>query len=134
MTSTRPYLIRALYEWLVDNQCTPQLLVEVSDDQVRVPRQFVKKGVIVLNVSPTAVKNLLLGNERISFSARFGGASHDIDVPVNAVQAIYGRENGQGIFLGESTDEVGQAAPAGDGPLTIETGATSKPPHLTIVK
>ena len=134
MTSTRPYLIRALYEWLVDNQCMPHLLVEVGDDQVRVPRQFVKKGVIVLNVSPTAVKNLLLGNERISFSARFGGASHDIDVPVNAVQAIYGRENGQGIFLGESTDTVGQAAPAGDSPLTIETGATSKPPHLTIVK
>lgn len=134
MTSTRPYLIRALYEWLVDNQCTPHLLVEVSDDQVRVPRQFVKKGVIVLNVSPTAVKHLVLGNERISFSARFGGASHAIDVPVNAVQAIYGRENGQGIFLGENTDAVGQAAPAGDGSPIIETGATSKPPHLTIVK
>lgn len=134
MTSTRPYLIRALYEWLVDNQCTPHLLVEVKDSQVRVPRQFVEKGVIVLNVSPTAVKNLLLGNERISFSARFGGASHDIDVPVNAVQAIYGRENGQGILLGESTDEVGQAAPPGDGSPATATPATTKPPHLTIVK
>ena len=134
MTSTRPYLIRALYEWLVDNQCTPHLLVEVKDEQVKVPRQFVEKGVIVLNVSPTAVKNLLLGNERISFSARFGGASHDIDVPVNAVQAIYGRENGQGIFLGESTDEVGQAAAPTGGSPVAETRATTKPPHLTIVK
>ncbi len=134
MTSTRPYLIRALYEWLVDNQCTPHLLVEVKDDQVRVPRQFVEKGVIVLNVSPTAVKNLLLGNERISFSARFGGSSHDIDVPVTAVQAIYGRENGQGIFLGESTDEVGQAAVPGEGDAATPTRASTKPPHLTIVK
>ena len=89
MTSTRPYLIRALYEWIVDNQCTPHLLVEVKDDQTRVPRQFVDKGVIVLNVAPSAVKHLLLGNDRISFSARFGGTPHDIDVPVSAVQAIY---------------------------------------------
>jgi len=134
MTSTRPYLIRALYEWIVDNQCTPHLLVEVKDDQVRVPRQFVEKGVIVLNVAPGAVKNLLLGNERISFSARFGGTPHDIDVPVAAVQAIYARENGQGIFLGDAADE--DAPPAA--PLDGEAGQTprtgGKPPHLTIVK
>ena len=134
MTSTRPYLIRALYEWIVDNQCTPHLLVEVKDDQVRVPRQFVEKGVIVLNVSPSAVKHLLLGNERISFSARFGGTPHDIDVPVAAVQAIYARENGQGIFLGDAAEEAAPAAPV-DGDDTQQAPKTGgKPPHLTIVK
>ena len=134
MTSTRPYLIRALYEWIVDNQCTPHLLVEVKDDQVRVPRQFVEKGVIVLNVAPSAVKNLLLGNDRISFSARFGGTPHDIDVPVAAVQAIYARENGQGIFLGDAAEEAATAAAplAGETPQAPKTGG--KPPHLTIVK
>ncbi len=133
MTSTRPYLIRALYEWIVDNQCTPHLLVEVKDDLVRVPRQFVEKGVIVLNVSPSAVKHLLLGNDRISFSARFGGTPHDIDVPVSAVQAIYARENGQGIFLGDAVDETAVAAAPVDGePPPAPTGG--KPPHLTIVK
>ena len=134
MSATRPYLIRALYEWIVDNQCTPHLLVEVKDDQVRVPRQFVEKGVIVLNVAPSAVKHLLLGNDRISFSARFGGTPHDIDVPVTAVQAIYARENGQGIFLGDATEaEVPAAVPVdGEAPQAGRPGG--KPPHLTIVK
>ena len=89
MSSTRPYLIRAMYDWIVDNRCTPHLLVDAKDPQVRVPRQFVDKGVIVLNVSPTAVKNLVLGLDNITFSARFSGTPHDIDVPVPAVQAIY---------------------------------------------
>lgn len=97
MSSTRPYLIRAMYDWIVDNRCTPHLLVDAKDPLVRVPRQFVDKGVIVLNVSPTAVKNLVLGLDNITFSARFSGTPHDIDVPVPAVQAIYARENGQGM-------------------------------------
>lgn len=134
MTSTRPYLIRALYEWIVDNQCTPHLLVEVKDDQTRVPRQFVDKGVIVLNVSPSAVKHLLLGNERISFSARFGGTPHDIDVPVAAVQAIYARENGQGIFLGDAADENAPTAAPVEGEAAPPTRPGGKPPHLTVVK
>ncbi len=134
MTSTRPYLIRALYEWIVDNQCTPHLLVEVKDDQVRVPRQFVEKGVIVLNVAPGAVKHLLLGNDRVSFSARFGGTPHDIDVPVTAVQAIYARENGQGIFLGDATEETASPAVPVDGEAPQPTRPGGKPPHLTVVK
>ena len=134
MTSTRPYLIRALYEWIVDNQCTPHLLVEVKDDQTRVPRQFVEKGVIVLNVSPSAVKHLLLGNDRISFSARFGGTPQDIDVPVSAVQAIYARENGQGIFLGDAADETASTAAPTDGEIPPPTRPGGKPPHLTVVK
>lgn len=134
MTSTRPHLIRALYEWIVENQCTPHLLVEVKDEQTRVPRQFVEKGVIVLNVAPSAVKHLLLGNDRISFSARFGGTPHDIDVPVAAVQAIYARENGQGIFLGDAADETAPSAAPVDGEAAQPTRPGGKPPHLTIVK
>ena len=141
MSSTRPYLIRAMYDWIVDNRCTPHLLVDAKDQQVIVPRQFVDKGVIVLNVSPTAVKNLSLGNDRITFSARFSGTPHDIQVPVAAVQAIYARENGQGIFLGEAGDEP--AAPSvgegGDNPPSPPTGSGGgrpggRPPHLTVVK
>lgn len=134
MTSTRPYLIRAMYEWLVDNNCTPHLLVEVKDDYTRVPRQFVDKGVIVLNVSPTAVKFLQLGNERITFSARFGGTPQDVDVPVSAVQAIYARENGQGIFLGESETAPSPtvAGPTESPPQPPRPGG--KGPHLTVVK
>jgi stringent starvation protein B len=101
---------------------------------VRVPRQFVEKGVIVLNVAPSAVKHLLLGNERISFSARFGGTPHDIDVPVTAVQAIYARENGQGIFLGDAADENASPAAPVDGEAPQPSPASGKPPHLTIVK
>ena len=133
MSSTRPYLIRAMYEWLVDNQCTPHLLVEVKDEQTRVPRQFVDKGVIVLNVSPSAVKFLELGNERISFNARFGGKPHDIDVPVAAVQAIYARENGQGIFLGEG-DAAGASAPGATNAAGTTAVPGGRPPHLTVVK
>ena len=133
MTSTRPYLIRAMYDWLVDNQCTPHLLVEVKDDNTRVPRQFVDKGVIVLNISPSAVKLLELGNERISFNARFGGTPQDIDVPVSAVQAIYARENGQGIFLGDS-DSATKDAAASSSASAASAPTSGKPPHLTIVK
>ena len=101
MNSTQPYLIRAIYDWIVDNQQTPHLLVEVTSDQVQVPRQYVEDGLIVLNVSPNAVRDLELGNDVIRFSARFGGVPQSISVPVDAVQAVYARENGQGISLVE---------------------------------
>ncbi len=95
-SSTRPYLIRALYEWCTDNGFTPYLAV-VADDTVQVPREFVKDGEIVLNVSPDATSGLLLGNELIEFKARFGGVAREILVPVSRVIAIYARENGQGM-------------------------------------
>jgi stringent starvation protein B len=128
MTPTRPYLLRALYEWIVDNRCTPHLLVEVQGDDVRVPKQYAENGVIVLNVSPTAVKGLTLGNERITFSARFAGTPHAIDVPVSAVQAIYARENGQGIVLSDAATSAAKAEPS------VEPAPTNRAPHLTIVK
>ena len=94
--STRPYLIRALYEWCTDNGFTPFIAVQV-DDSVRVPMEYVKDGEIVLNVSFDATSALQLGNEFIEFKGRFGGVARDIVVPVHRVLAIYARENGQGM-------------------------------------
>jgi stringent starvation protein B len=95
-TSTRPYLIRALYEWCTDNGFTPYLAVSV-DDSVQVPREYVKDGEIVLNISFDATSSLQLGNDFIEFKGRFAGTARDILVPVNQVIAIYARENGQGM-------------------------------------
>ncbi len=95
-TSTRPYLIRALYEWCTDNGLTPYVAVQV-DDSVRVPNEYVKDGEIVLNISFDATSSLKLGNDFIEFKARFAGTARDIVVPIERVLAIYARENGQGM-------------------------------------
>ena len=145
MISTRPYLIRAIYDWIVDNQQTPHLLVEVRNDRTQVPKQYVEEGLIVLNVSPNAVRDLELGNDLIRFSARFGGAPHNISVPVDAVQAIYASENGQGISLVEPGTGVEQVDSPENSDGTKMAGnegaqdAKLKPqrhgtPNLTIVK
>ncbi|MFT5484313.1 MAG: stringent starvation protein B, partial [Halieaceae bacterium] len=88
MTSSRQYLIRALYDWIVDNNCTPYILVNALADEVDVPRQFVKDGQIVLNVSPSAIVGFLVDNEAVSFNGRFGGVPTAIYVPVSAVMGI----------------------------------------------
>src|SRR5690606_36106679 len=104
MSSSRPYIIRALYEWIVDNKCTPYMLVDALGEGVSVPQGFVNKdGKIVLNVSPSAVRDLQLGNDSISFNARFGGVPTDIFVPCSAVLGIYTRENGQGMIFEPET-------------------------------
>ncbi|MBU1689768.1 MAG: ClpXP protease specificity-enhancing factor [Gammaproteobacteria bacterium] len=94
--STKPYLIRAIYEWCTDSGLTPHLVVVVGK-HTRVPMEFAKDGQIVLNVSKGATRNLLIGNDLIQFSARFNGASRDIEVPIDAVVSIYARENAQGL-------------------------------------
>ncbi len=99
MSSNRPYLIRALYEWLVDNGQTPYLLVNAEYSGTLVPAKFVEDGRIILNIDPAAVSNLELGNDWISFSARFGGQAEEILVPPAAVQGIYAKENGQGMLF-----------------------------------
>lgn len=99
MNSSRPYLIRALYEWIVDNGCTPHLLVNAEYPGVKVPPGFVSDGQIVLNVSPTAVRELAMKNDAVSFEGRFGGVAHSLFVPAPAVLAIYARENGQGMVF-----------------------------------
>lgn len=96
--STKPYLIRAIYEWCADASFTPYLNVKV-DQNVRVPMEYVKNGEIVLSVSQQATRNLTIGNDLIQFSARFNGVSREISIPIYAVQAIFARENGRGVFF-----------------------------------
>jgi stringent starvation protein B len=128
MTPSRPYLIRALYEWIVDNQLTPHLLVDATLEGVSVPLQSVEDGRIVLNVSPTATQNLLLGNDAVQFHARFGGVDTAVKVPTDAVLAIYARENGQGMMFAEETGSE-PTPPEGGGP---ESGKGK--PALKLVK
>ncbi|RIA19961.1 stringent starvation protein B [Ectopseudomonas oleovorans] len=99
MNSSRPYLVRALYEWIVDNECTPHLLVNAEYPGVQVPSGFASDGQIVLNASPSAVRQLHMDNQAVSFEGRFGGVAHTLYIPVPAILAIYARENGQGMVF-----------------------------------
>jgi stringent starvation protein B len=126
-SSTRPYLIRALYEWCTDNGFTPFIAVLV-DDAVRVPNEYVKDGEIVLNISFDATSALQLGNEFIEFKGRFGGVAREILVPVDHVLAIYARENGQGMafpMLASSAGTLDQAVQSEVKPATSLTSVTS---------
>lgn len=143
MTSNRPYLLRAIYDWISDNNLTPYVLVDASVAGVRVPPQVVKNGQVVLNLAMRAVANLDLGNEWISFQARFSGVSQAIQIPVQAVLALYAQENGQGMMFpaeeeggdtpppapepGEPTPAPGAADAGGDKPKRST-------PHLRVVK
>ena len=101
MTSSRPYIMRALYEWIVDNDCTPYVLVDASSEDVMVPQQFVKDDQIVLNISPGAVMDLNISNEAVVFNGRFGGVATDVFVPISAVVGIRPREwPGYGVRAG----------------------------------
>jgi stringent starvation protein B len=111
MTSHRPYLLRALWEWIADNGMTPHLLVDATRPGVRVPAHTIKDGKVVLNIADRAVARLEMGNDAVSFSARFAGASHSVMVPVSAILAIYARETGQGMALPE---EMGPSPPDQD--------------------
>lgn len=107
MTPNRPYLLRAFFDWIVDNQCTPHLVVNAEYPAVQVPTQFVQDGQIVLNISPSAVTQFSLDNDQLSFNARFGGQPMQVYVPLGAVLAIYARENGEGtVFTQEAFDEA----------------------------
>ncbi|WP_198588999.1 ClpXP protease specificity-enhancing factor [Vibrio breoganii] len=99
MTPRRPYLLRAFYDWLAENELTPHLVVDATMPGVRVPEEYVQDGQIILNVAPRAVGNLEIGNEALTFHARFGGRPHSVIVPIYAVQAIYARENGAGTMF-----------------------------------
>lgn len=135
MKSSRPYLARALYEWLLDNELTPYLVVDATQPGVEVPRQFVQNGQIVLNVAPTAVRDLFMENQAIGFNARFGGQPMQVMIPTPALIAIYARENGAGMVFGhepeldaagfeEQDDEAGEAG----------TDTESAKPELTLTE
>lgn len=106
MTSNRPYLIRAIYEWIIDNGLTPYLLVSADQPGVLVPQDFVEDGKIVLNISPTAVQELEISNDAVSFSARFSGHPMQVVVPVSSASALYARENGEGMVFPESDHDL----------------------------
>ncbi|WP_440996881.1 ClpXP protease specificity-enhancing factor [Arhodomonas sp. SL1] len=136
MTPKRPYLIRALYEWITDNGFTPYLLVDTSVTGVEAPLEYADNGKLVLNVAPSAVRGLELGNDWVGFNARFGGAPRDVFLPVGAVVAIYARENGQGMLFGEEDDGGGDQGPPPDGPEGGGEGGNggARKPSLRVVK
>ncbi len=132
LISTKPYMIRALHEWCVDNNLTPHLLVVVNP-QTRVPVAFVKDGEIVLNLNYSATKDLHMDNEAIVFSARFSGVSQNIYVPMSAVKGIFARENGQGMFFEIDTKALEKTVSA-DVESADSKKVEKKKPTLTIVK
>ena len=123
MSSQRPYLLRALYEWIADNGMTPHVLVNAAMPRVRVPRHAVKDGRIVLNIADRAVAKLEMGNEAIRFTARFAGVSQTVSVPLEAVIAIYARETGQGMALPEEA-HADSASSSASGPMATGPIAT----------
>jgi len=125
MTSNRPYLLRALYEWITDNGLTPHVLVDASYDGVDVPSQAIQQGKVVLNIASSATENLQLENDTIFFKARFSGQPYPITVPMAAIIAIYARENGQGMMFAQD-----------DTPTPPADGPDDSPPrtHLKVVK
>lgn len=148
MTSYRPYLLRALWEWIADNGMTPHLLVDATQPGVRVPAHTVKEGKVVLNIADRAVGQLQIGNEAVSFNARFGGVSQAVLVPVASILAIYARETGQGMALPEDAPQssstatqthVEPAASDSDGTTPPEPPKPNPPsggkrPQLRVVK
>ena len=137
MSSHRPYLLRALNEWIADNGMTPHLLVDAARPGVQVPQQAVSDGKVVLNIAERAVARLLIDNDTVSFTARFGGVSHPVVVPIAAVLAIYARETGQGMAL---PDDVATSGPQEDVEVSEEPppdDSTPPPPrrgHLRLIK
>jgi stringent starvation protein B len=127
MTSSRPYLIRSLYEWILDNDCTPYVLVNARYPNTVVPQGFVEDGQIVLNLSPSAIRHMEMDNERICFDGRFGGQAQQVWLPAQSIMAIYARENGQGMVF-----ETEPMPPQNDpGPTE---GAPAARPSLKVVK
>jgi stringent starvation protein B len=129
MTPNRPYLLRALNEWILDNAMTPQLLVDTSVTGTVVPESYVENGRIILNIQPDAVRNLVLGNEQITFSARFGGKSFNLIVPLNSVLAIYARENSKGLIF-----EIEDKNTENSQDQTIEKTGKPSRPYLKVIK
>ena len=138
---TKPYMVRAIHEWCVDNGLTPHLLVVVNA-QCRVPAAYVKDGEIVLNLNHTATKDLHMDNEAIVFSARFGGVSQNLYVPMDAVKGVFARENGQGMFFEPALQAnknlevapVSSVSPEANVPQSDSETPKKKKPTLTIVK
>lgn len=135
MTSSRPYLLRAIYEWIIDNNMTPYVLVDATLEAVQVPLEHINNGKIILNISPAAVMGLELGADAVMFNARFSGKPMDVCVPITAILAIYSKENGRGMVFSEESDD-GTPGPGGGGPSqeTSRSKKESRQPTLRVVK
>ncbi len=129
MSSNRPYLLRAMYEWISDNGLTPYILVDASAPGVIVPKSAVKDGRVVLNVAARAVAQLELGKDHVRFNARFSGVSQSVEVPMNGILAIYAQENGQGMMFPAENQP-----PPAPGPTAEAAASPKKGPHLRVVK
>jgi stringent starvation protein B len=134
-TSRRPYLIRAIFDWAVDNGLTPHVVVAANVDGVEVPAQHVSDGKIILNISPRAVQGLVIDNESIRFTARFGGQPFHVNAPPRAVLAIYAKESGEGVVFGD-VESPGEGTPAPEPPKPAGPAAKSRTgrSHLKVVK
>ncbi len=133
MISSRPYLIRAIYDWIIDSDLTPYVLVNAEEADVTVPSQYIQDGKIILNISPSAVRSLELNNAWVMFSARFSGESMEVSFPPRAVLAIYAKENGRGMVFSdedEPEDDPDHMPPNGDDPPMPPKGR----PSLRVVK
>ncbi|PJD95346.1 MAG: ClpXP protease specificity-enhancing factor [Legionella sp.] len=129
MTSNKPYLIRAFYDWIVDNQLTPYMLVNATYPNAQVPKEHIQHDRIVLNISPTATRGLLLENDRIVFTARFSGQAQQVVFSPNAVLEIYAKENGRGIAFPDEEEPLPPVTPASDAASTAKNK-----PSLKLVK
>lgn len=133
MTSSKPYLIRGLYEWLLDNEVTPYILVDANNESVMIPKGIATDGKVVLNLAPGAIQQLEISNEYLSFSARFSGVAQDIYCPMASVLAIYARENGEGMMF--SSDSETESGTADTGESTVKSARKkTQGPGLKIVK
>lgn len=139
MSSSRPYIVRALYDWILENECTPYILVNAYADGVEVPQEHVKDGQIILNIAPTAVQNLFIENEAVNFDGRFAGIPKRVFVPITAVMGIYAKENGQGMIFESEGSQPEPPAPTHPdpnppSPLGSDSAAAKKKPTLRVVK
>ncbi|MBL3557147.1 MULTISPECIES: ClpXP protease specificity-enhancing factor [Marinobacter] len=139
MTSSRPYLVRAFNEWILDNDCTPYIVVDAGIQGVQVPTEHVANGQIVLNISPGAVRGLVIGNGALEFSARFGGVPMQVFIPLQAVMAVYAKENGEGMVFGSEPGSPDPEGPEGkDGDSAGDNGQNGERPSgrptLKVVK
>jgi stringent starvation protein B len=140
MNSSVPYLIRAINEWILDNNCTPYLVVDATMDGVSVPLAHVKDGQIVLNIGPQAIRNLRISGEHVMFSGRFSGIAHEIYAPIGAVLGIITKENGEGMWFPRDEGDGLQPTPNGSAPVgaPVQSSSAKKakkgPPSLKVVK
>jgi len=134
MSPNRPYIIRALYEWITDNQLTPHVLINASVEGVEVPERSIQQGKVVLNIDPGAVDSLELGNDWLHFNTRFAGVREAIRIPVDAVIAVYARENGQGMMFAQDEELESDSKTSIESGMDDNGSSPPRKPHLTLIK